>query len=323
MAARAAARPSFPLAVFAAELSTPDVLDALYSLGGGDPVLDPRAVFSWSYRKLGADAARLFRLLSVHPGLDVTVPAAASLAALPRARTARLLAELADAQLLTERAPGRYTGHCLLRAYAAERAERCAALGRVLGHYLHSALGAASRLPTFVRVPIVPAPPAEGVLVEERLGAEWFAAEREVLLAAIERAAGFPAVAWQLAHALGVYQNLLGDWAGRAATHRRALEVATDPLGLGVAEDGIAFEHFRCDRFDEAETHFRRALDHFAAAGSVEGMHPPPTAAWPTCRWSATTRTARSTMPGGRTRWWPTSATRSVPPARRTTWAGA
>ena len=274
VAARAAARPSFPLATFAAELSTPDVLDAL---DGGDPAVDARAAFSWSYRELNADTARLFRLLSAHPGPDVTVPAAASLVALTAARTGQLLAELVDAQLLTERAPGRYSCHDLLRAYAKERAEPQewrAALRRVLDHYLHSAHGAAARLPSMVRVPVVLEPPADGVQAEDHLGTEWFAAEHVVLVAAIEHAVstGFPTAAWQLAHALGTYQNLVGDWAGSSATHQRVLDVVTDPLGRGLAEDGVAFGHFRCDRFDEADKHFRRALDHFTAAGSAEGQ---------------------------------------------------
>ena len=274
VAARAVARPSFPLATFAAELSAPDALDAL---DGGDPAVDTRAVFSWSYRKLSADAARLFRLLSAHPGPEVTVPAAASVAALPPGPAGRLLAELVDAQLLTERAPGRYFCHDLLRAYATERAEPQewrAALRRMLDHYLHSAHRAAARLPSLIRVPIVPDPPADGVRPEDPPGTPWFAAEHAVLAAAVECAAtmGFPTAAWQLAHALGTYQNLLGDWDGRSATHQRVLEVTTDPLGRGLAEDGIAFGHFRCDRFDQADTHYGRALDHFTAAGSTAGL---------------------------------------------------
>ena len=52
-------------------------LDALET---GDPAASVRAVFSWSYRQLSGAAARMFRLLGLHPGPDITVPAAASLA---------------------------------------------------------------------------------------------------------------------------------------------------------------------------------------------------------------------------------------------------
>ena len=83
-AARAAARPGFPLTVFAAELR--DATRALDPLHGGDLATDVRAVFSWSYRALTPDAARLFRLLGLHPGPDAGVAAAASLAAVPPGR---------------------------------------------------------------------------------------------------------------------------------------------------------------------------------------------------------------------------------------------
>ena len=105
VAALAAARPGFPLAVTAAELrQATAVLDPFQ---GGDVCTDIRAVFSWSYRALGPDAARLFRLLGLHPGPDMTVNAAACLAGIAGQARA-LLAELTRGNLLTEHRPGRY-----------------------------------------------------------------------------------------------------------------------------------------------------------------------------------------------------------------------
>jgi hypothetical protein len=66
VAARAAARPGFPLSVLAAELHQ-GPLDAL-AAGGDDPAADARAVLSWYYRALSPQAARLFRLLGLPPG---------------------------------------------------------------------------------------------------------------------------------------------------------------------------------------------------------------------------------------------------------------
>ena len=64
-AARAASEPDQPLAAPAAELrGTEDVLGVL---GLDDGATDLRTVFSWSYRTLNPAAARLFRLLAVHP----------------------------------------------------------------------------------------------------------------------------------------------------------------------------------------------------------------------------------------------------------------
>jgi hypothetical protein len=50
-----------------------------------------RSVFSWSYRALSSDAARLFRLLSLHVGPDIAASAAASLAGVRPAEVHRHL----------------------------------------------------------------------------------------------------------------------------------------------------------------------------------------------------------------------------------------
>jgi hypothetical protein len=95
-AARAATRPGFPLGALAGTLA--DTRNRLDALAAGDAATDVRVVFSWSYQALGPAAARLFRLLGLHPGPDITARAAASLAAVPVAEADRLLAELAKAR---------------------------------------------------------------------------------------------------------------------------------------------------------------------------------------------------------------------------------
>ncbi|HEU4425402.1 MAG TPA: BTAD domain-containing putative transcriptional regulator, partial [Pilimelia sp.] len=141
VAGRAATQPRLPLAALAGELR--DAQSRLDALHGGDHAADVRTVFSWSYRTLGARAARLFRLLGLHPGPEVGIPAAARLAGLPADDVRPLLAELTRAHLVVEHAAGRFTCHDLLRAYAAELArlvdpdrERRAALHRIIDHYL-------------------------------------------------------------------------------------------------------------------------------------------------------------------------------------------
>src|SRR5204862_1353220 len=121
VAARAATHPRLPLGAVAADLR--DTCGRLALLTGDDPNSDVRAVFSWSYRALTPATARLFRLLGLHPGPDVSTAAAASLAGLPPDRARPLLGELTRKHLLTEHNPGRYTFHDLLRAYAAELAD--------------------------------------------------------------------------------------------------------------------------------------------------------------------------------------------------------
>src|SRR5215831_18302199 len=205
-AARAAAHPGFTLAALAAELA--DASGRLDALSAGEDAADVRAVFSWSYRNLGAPAARMFRLLGLHPGPDITAAAAASLAGLARPEARRLLRELTRGHLLSEPAPGRYAFHDLLRAYAAERAAaedtpagRHAATARVLDHYLHTAHNAALLLKPS-RQPLTLTQPAAGVTPECPASYDqamaWFTAEHHVLLAAVALAVenGFDTYTW-------------------------------------------------------------------------------------------------------------------------------
>ncbi|AZM45149.1 hypothetical protein DMB38_04265 [Streptomyces sp. WAC 06738] len=115
-------------------------------MSGSAPFVDVRAVFTWSYGHLSPAAARLFRLLGLHPGPELSTGAAAGLAGLDPRRARPLLSELTRAGLLTEPAPDWFTVHDLLRDYAAElarthdtAADRQDAVQRALDHYVHSA----------------------------------------------------------------------------------------------------------------------------------------------------------------------------------------
>ncbi len=79
--ARAAAAPKLPLSSLAAELT--ELGGRLDALDAGDPAANVRTVLSLSYRHLPETAARMFRLLGLHPGPDISAAAAASLAGVP------------------------------------------------------------------------------------------------------------------------------------------------------------------------------------------------------------------------------------------------
>ena len=66
-----------------------------------------RTVLSLSYRYLPETAARMFRLLGLHPGPDISAAAAASLAGVPVAQARVALRDLTRASLLMEVVPGR------------------------------------------------------------------------------------------------------------------------------------------------------------------------------------------------------------------------
>ena len=274
VAARAATHPHFPLAVLAGELRKARArLDALH---GGDATTDVRTVFSWSYQRLSPAAAGLFRLLGLHPGPDVTPPAAASLAGLPSDQMPPLLAELTRAHLLDEHTPGRYTFHDLLRAYATDQAhiherdtERHAALHRVLDHYLHTAHTAALLVEPH-REPLALSPSQPGVtpepLADHSQALAWFTAEQPVLLSAVRQAAGagFDTHTWQLAWTLTSFLDRQGHWHDRAATQEAALDAArrlADPIGQAHAHSGLAGAYLRLGRHDDAHNHFRHSLD--------------------------------------------------------------
>jgi len=164
-AARAAARPGLRLATLAGQLrDEPGRLDALET---GEPATSVRVVFSLWQARLTELASRVFELLGLHPGPEITVPAVAALAGLDRATAQLALAELRDEQLLTERVPGRYGCHELLRAYAAEAAhkhlselERRVAVYRMLDYYLHTASAVSALLVPYIASPALGRPRA-------------------------------------------------------------------------------------------------------------------------------------------------------------------
>jgi tetratricopeptide (TPR) repeat protein len=238
----------------------------------------------WSYRTLSGDAARLFRLLGLHPGPDISRAAAASLAGLQAGRTRQLLTELTRAQLLAEHAPDRYSLHDLLRAYATNLTDtddspdaRCAATHRTLDHYLHSAY-AANKLLHPGR-PLDIAAPQPGVAPERHSGPrqalDWFTAERPVLLALVARAAaGFDSHTWQLAWTLRAFLCQAGHWHDEVAACRAGLAAAgrlSDPYAQAWALRSLAGAYANLGRFDDADTHLRHALE-LTRAGDRTGQ---------------------------------------------------
>ena len=284
-AARAATRPAFPLAALAADLrNAAGLLDAL---DAGDPAASVRAVFSWSYQQLSDQAARMFRLLGIHPGPDISVPAAASLAATGQSQARRMLNELARVHLIAEHVPGRYAFHDLLRAYAAEQAHhtgsdtgRREATGRVLDHYLHTAAGAAALLRPSSQEPIPLASPRHGTAPEHpadfQQALAWFEAEHHVLLAAADLAAGsgFGSHAWQLPAATASFLQARGHYQEWAAAQRAALAAATrlrDTTGQAVCSRLLGLACIYLADYDQASAYCGTSLALYRRLGNRLG----------------------------------------------------
>lgn len=287
VAARAAAHPGFPLAAVAAELR--EAHGSLDAFVRSDVTVDVGTVFSWSLRAVSAGAARLFRLLALHPGPDLTLPAAAALAGLPVRRTRPLLAELTGLHLVTEHSPARYTCHDLVRAHARDlveehhpEAERDAATHRLLHHYTHTA-HAADRLLAPTSDPLPPPPAPEGghpePLADDGRALAWLTAEHAVLLAVVEAAAtsGRPArerLACHLAWSLEPFFDRRGHWHDGLTVQRTALDAAQrlrDPVLQARGLRGLARVEGRLGLHSRAVPRLERALALFTELGDDTG----------------------------------------------------
>lgn len=281
VAARMATHPGFPLKAVADELR-PDA-DRLDALADGDV----RAVLSWSYRELSPPAARLFRLLGLHPGPDVDTGAAAALADVPTADVRPLLRELTRLHLLSEHTPGRYAAHDLLRVYAAElirTAEsgpvRRAAFERLYDHYLQSAHRAAVLLqPHWLPIEPLPPlrPPSAPPVSDHAAALAWITAEHPVLLRVVRQAAqdGHGSQAWRTAWALTTYLAPSGLWQDQRTVQRLALDAASsadDVPGQATAHRLLARALTRLDDPAAAEHHLTRATHLYERLGDLPGL---------------------------------------------------
>ena len=283
-AARAAARPALRLAELAAELR--DTRNRLDALDAGEASASARAVFSWSHETLTPPAARMFRLLGLHPGPDIGVNAAASLAGVSARQGRAMLDELARSHIAAEPSVGRFSLHDLLRAYARERAgadettaERRAATNRTMDYYLCTAHEMALLLfPPRYAIALVPAQP--GVLREELRSYQqawsWAEAEYLVLLEMVPFAAktGFSRHAWQLAWALETFLSRRGRWDELAHIQRVALGAARqagDMTGQAHAHCGVGWAGVLQGRYDDGRAQLDQAARLFRQLSDGSG----------------------------------------------------
>ena len=284
---RAADRPNLTLAGLAAQLAASRSRLDVLAADDDSTSTALRSVFSWSYQALASNAARMFRLLGLHPVPDVSVPAAAALAATSHAAAGQLLQALAGVHLLEETSPGRYQFHDLLRIYAAERAtiddsarNRPHVRRRVLTWYLHTAAGAARllRASSIHGIPFGRSPwdcePTAFADYEHALA--WCDAEHANLVAAVRLAAetGLDDITWKLAATLHGYFDLRKPWTDWIITHQAGLASARragDVHGEYWMITGLG--HVYCDlrRFEDALSCCRRALELRRQAGDRRG----------------------------------------------------
>jgi tetratricopeptide (TPR) repeat protein len=282
----AAARPDASLAGLVGELADQqrrlDLLEA-----DGDPRTAVRAVFSWSYQHLDADAARTFRLAGLHPGPDLDRYAAAALTGATVQQAVRLLEVLARAHLVQPAGAGRHGMHDLLCAYASELAaaqdseeERRAALTRLFHYYLHTAAEAMDalfpaesvrrpRIPPFVG-PAPTAPDPDAALA-------WLDTERASLVATAAYTAGhgWPGHAIRLAATLFRYLDAGGHYPEAITIHTcacSAAQHADDRAAEATALTSLGAVDLRQGRYQQASSHLRSALALFQQTGDRTGQ---------------------------------------------------
>lgn len=293
-AAHAALHPTRALSHLVEELR--DTRRRLDTFAIGDGAADVRTVFSWSYRALTPQAARAFRQLSLYPGPDISLLAAASLTGLDVAATRRVLGELTAAHLVAEHTQGRYGFHDLLRAYATERAhaedaeaERHDATRRICDFYLHTAHDADHVLHPY-RPPVRLDPPASAAhhqsLADVPAAITWLEAEHSNVLAAQQAAADLHRyqVVWQLAWTLSTFHIRRGRRHDELAAWQAALQAVAhlpDLVPRIRAHRLTGRAYAELGRHEDAIGHLHRAL---ALAGHdhdlCEKAHTHRTLAW-------------------------------------------
>jgi tetratricopeptide (TPR) repeat protein len=271
----AAARPGTNLTELVTELSDEhrrlELLDA-----GGDPRTAIRGVFSWSYRHLPADAARMFRLIGLHPGPDFDPSAAAVLADISLKWAHQLLDLLHRAHLTWLTPSNRHGMHDLLRAYATYLAseeepepQRRAALTRLFDHYLNTTAAAANTLvpapqdhpPPPIRPPTTPNP----AVADPTTARAWLDAERTTLTTVIAYTAahGWPSHTTHLATTLYCYLETAGHYLDALTILTQACHAArqtSDRSAEARALTNLGLVYFWQGHYQQATEHHQQAL---------------------------------------------------------------
>ncbi len=271
IAARAAADPRLPLGDVVADLRTLGV-EALDSEDPTDPTASLPTVLSWSLRHLTEQQRTAFALLSIAPGPDIGLPAAACLTGLPEREAHATVQALADASLLDRLPAGRYGMHDLVRAYATTVAAtlpgevRETALHRVLDFYART-VHAADRLLNPHRDPVpLDLPEADAHPLPDAAAAlAWCDAEHACLLAAQQTAAAhqWHATVWHLAWGLHTFHYRRGHRHDHLAVWQAAADAAEHLPGPDLvifAHQALGLTYGHLDRHEDALHHLHQAL---------------------------------------------------------------
>jgi tetratricopeptide (TPR) repeat protein len=284
-AERAASRPYMPLDDLIQDLRDESALWDALATDDAEEADAVRSVFAWSYRALPEEAARLFRLLGLHPGQDFDAGAAAVLVELPVRHVRRTLDTLVGAHLLEQIGPDRYRFHDLLRSYATDQVRheeekdvRQCALRRLLSWYLRTADAAAGAVGSHLRH-LGPHEETEGLrgFAGSAEAVRWFELESRNLTAAVEAAvpAGMDGIAWRLASALRhfhTFHSFDTAWLTTASLGLEAARREGRTSAEADLEESLGMACVQANRPEEGLAHHRRALELRRDAGDEFGV---------------------------------------------------
>ncbi|WP_405479693.1 AfsR/SARP family transcriptional regulator [Streptomyces sp. NBC_00009] len=275
-AARLAERPSGTLDAMAGELA--DEQRRLSLLDIEDTGVS--AALRLTVRHLPEPAAELFGLIGLHTGSDLDRFTAAALTDTTPDEADSALGRLAAAHLVAESAAGRRTPHDLVRLYARTLAPEPGTepLGRLLDHYLRTALDAAAAahpesrpccdLPAGIREPV-----AVREFPDRAAALAWYEAERAGLEGAVAAAsaAGLHDRAWRIALLLWpVILLRVGDgWVPLLEQCLASAEHEDNPDAQSRARALLGWILHEEGRDDEALVHLEQAPALAARAGDV------------------------------------------------------
>jgi tetratricopeptide (TPR) repeat protein len=269
-AARLVSHPKWTVKKLVADLD-----GRLDRLSFGDD-LSVKAVFDVSYQALSEPAARLYRLLGLHPGPDFDAGVAAAALRTSRPEAERLIDEMVTANMIEEVAEDRHRFHDLIRLHAIEvaqstdtEADRALGVHRMLDWYLDSAT-AAGRVVTPHRRGIrrqIEHVPVDQVMFDGHTDAlDWLDRERANLLAAARAASdqGKPTMVWQLADAmwgLFLYRTHYHDWMQFDLLAVEATQGGSDLAAEAEAQDRLGLLYHALHRNEEALVHMTKAAE--------------------------------------------------------------
>lgn len=275
-AERAAARPLMPLRELIGDLRSESSLWTALSTEDASESDTVHAVFAWSYRALPPAAARVFRMVGVHPSAEFGIGAAAALSGVEPDQVRGLLDLLAGAHLLEQTGPGRYQFHDLLRAYAAGQArqdeepeEWGAALRRCACWYLATAQTAVrAALPSLAGPPLPVRFLSAGSLnfADSGEAASWYRAEQQNLMAVAQAvsAAGLWHLAWRfpvVLHGMHAVHMPLDDWLEMGRLGAEAAEALDHDFARAAVSATLADACAAAGLVDQAIAHHTAAME--------------------------------------------------------------